>query len=451
MRHWFKDQHFRSLLKNSSYLGVSKIVAGLCGIAYLAFAGRGLGVLMFGVLILITSYIKAVSGIAKVQSWQLIVRYGGHGVAHGDPEHFKVATGFAFALDVVSGIGGMLVGAALLPFIGNWVGIGDQYLWLGMLYCTVLPIMAGATPDGILRVLDRFDLISWSGTLMPITRAILAGIAFALGASFPVYVAIWFATDLIGNLYPWYLGWRELRRHGLLEGIRPTLKPTVLSGAWRFAIDVNLASSVQAVWGPIGRLVVGGLLGPAGAALFRIASTLADSAAKPADLLGKAFYPEVMRMDLASRQPWKLMLRGTALVSAIALLGIVVMLVGGKPIMSIVFGKEFLGAYTPLMILLAIPFLGVFSFPLTPMLYALGRSDGPLKAKLLGSAVFFVTIAPLAWKWDVAGAAVALVLANAVNTAAMMLQLQREHRRVRPKAPRDSPPRSRAPSPADRA
>ena len=91
----------------------------MCGIATLAFAGRGLGVLLFGTLILITSYAKAVSGIAKFQSWQLIVRYGGHGVAHGDPEHFKVATGFAFALDVVSGIGGMLVGAALLPFIGQ--------------------------------------------------------------------------------------------------------------------------------------------------------------------------------------------------------------------------------------------------------------------------------------------------------------------------------------------
>jgi len=65
MKHWFKDQHFRSLLKNSSYLGGSKIVAALGGVATLAFAGRGLGVMLFGALILITSYIKAVSGIAN--------------------------------------------------------------------------------------------------------------------------------------------------------------------------------------------------------------------------------------------------------------------------------------------------------------------------------------------------------------------------------------------------
>jgi O-antigen/teichoic acid export membrane protein len=431
MIHWFQDQHFRSLLKNTSYLGASKIVAALAGIATLALAGRGLGLIQFGVLVLITSYVKAVDGVAKFQSWQLIVRYGGHGVAHGDPEHFKVATGFAFTLDMLSGIGGMIAGVALLPFIGERVGIEPQYLWLAMLYCTLVPIMNSATPDGVLRVLDRFDLLSWGETINPICRALLAAVAFVVHAKLPVYVAIWYGTDLLGALYLWGFGWRELRRQGLLNGIRPTLKPLVLSGAWRFAIDVNLAASVQAVWGPIGRLVVGGLLGPAGAALFRVASTIADAAAKPADLLGKAFYPEVVRMDLRSSKPWKLMRKGIALIGLVALIAIIILLLGGKPLVHLIFGREFLGAYHPLLILMAIPFISIFTFALSPMLYALGRSDGPLKAKLLGSAIFFATIAPLSWGWGVTGAAIALVLANLSNAVAMMVQLSGEHRRVR--------------------
>ncbi|HEX8839619.1 MAG TPA: polysaccharide biosynthesis C-terminal domain-containing protein, partial [Sphingomicrobium sp.] len=105
--------------------------------------------------------------------------------------------------------------------------------------------------------------------------------------------------------------------------------------------------------------------------------------------------------------------------------------IAGKPLMKLLFGPAFVGAYAPLVILMAIPFIGIFSFPLSPMLYALGRSDAPLKAKLLGSAVFFATIAPLSWALDVLGAAIALVLANVVNTAAMMVQLRGEHRRVR--------------------
>ena len=52
MKHWFRDAHFRSLLKNSGYLAGSKAVAAVAGIATLAFAGRGLGVALFGTLIL---------------------------------------------------------------------------------------------------------------------------------------------------------------------------------------------------------------------------------------------------------------------------------------------------------------------------------------------------------------------------------------------------------------
>src|SRR3954447_6260776 len=336
MKHWLKDQQLRSLLKNTSYLGMSRAVAAVCGIATIAFAGRGLGLLLLGTLILITSYSKAVSGLAKFQSWQLIVRYGGHGVAHGDPEHFKIATGFAFSLDLLSGIAGMLVAVALLPFVSHWVGIQPQYLWLGMAYCTLLPTMGAATPSGVLRVLDRFDLIGWSGTLAPISRTILAATAFLTNAPLAAYVVIWYVTDLAGDLFMWFLAWRELHRTGHLEGIRPTLRPSVLPGAWRFAIDVNLAASVQAIWGPMGRLVVGGLLGPAGAALFRVASTLADAAQKPADLLGGAFYPEVIRMDLSTKTPWKLMLRVMVLASGTAFFAISLLILGGKPLMSTV-------------------------------------------------------------------------------------------------------------------
>ena len=430
MKHWFKDQHFRSLLKNTSYLAVSRVVAALCGLATLAMAGRGLGLILLGTLILITSYAKAASGIAKFQSWQLVVRYGGRGVANDDPEDFKTVTGFAFTLDVLSGVAGMIGAALLLPFVGRWVGISDQYLWLGLLYCTQLPTMGAATPNGVLRVLDRFDLISWAGTATPISRAILVAIAFAAGASFPVYVGIWYVTDLGGDLYTWYLSWREMRRHGLLKGITPTLRPHSLPGAWKFAINVNLAASVQTVWGPIARLVVGGLLGPAGAALFRVASSLADSAQKPADLLGRAFYPEIVRMDLSSRKPWKLMFRGTALVGAVAVVAIGLLLIGGKPLVALIFGKAFTGAYAPLVILMAIPLLGIISFPLSPMLYAFGHSSGPLKAKLLGSVVFFALIAPLSWAFDIVGAAIALVLGNAVNVLVMLVLLRPEYRKI---------------------
>jgi O-antigen/teichoic acid export membrane protein len=434
MKHWLRDQHFRSLLKNSGYLAASRIVAAVAGLATISLATHALGLLLFGALILITSYAKAVSGIAKFQWWQLIVRYGGREL-QGELDDFKASTGFAFTLDALSGVGGMLVAVAILPFIAPWVGIEPDQLWLAMLYCTLLPTMGAATPSGVLRALDRFDLISWQSTANPIARVILVAIAYVLDAPFSAYVAAWYVTDLGGDLFLWFLGWRELRRRGLMQGIRPTLKPERLPGAWRFAIHVNLTASVQAGWGPIARLVVGGLLGPAGAALFRVASSLSDAAAKPADLLAKAFYPEVVRMDLTTKKPWKLMLRGTALAGGVALIAIVALLLSGKALVALLFGKDFIDAYEALVILMLVPFFSVFSFPLSPMLYALDRPDGPLKARLAGTLIFFVTIAPLAWSLGVDGAAIAFVIGTVTTVGAMMWQLRGEHRRVRGATP----------------
>ena len=431
MKHWFKDQHFRSLLRNSSYLAASRIVAAIAAVATLSLAAHALGLLLLGALVLIDSYARAVSGIAKFQSWQLIVRYGGR-VLHGEHQDFKASTGFAFALDAISGVGGMLVGVVLLPFIGPLVGIAPDQIWLAMIYCTLLPTMAAATPTGVLRALDRFDQISWADTVTPISRLFVVLAAYLLHAGFIAYVAAWYATTLAGDLYDWFLAWRELRRRGLLEGIRPTLKPNTLPGAWRFAIQVNLTASVQSVWGPIARLAVGGLLGAAGAALFRIATLLSESASKPADLLAKAFYPEVVRMDLSSKKPWKLMLRGTVLASGIALTAILVLLLAGKPLVSFLFGTDFLEAYDAMVILMVLPFLGVFSFPLPPMLYALDRPDGPLKARVVGTILFFAIIAPLSLTFGINGAAVALVIGNLGTVGTMMWHLRGEHRRVRP-------------------
>ena len=431
MRHWFKDRHIKSLLKNSSYLAVAKVIAGVAGLATLAFTGRALGVLMFGMLVLITSYAKAASELSKFQSWQLIVRYGGKAMVPGEAAEFKASTGFAFALDIVSGFGGMIVAILLLPLLGEMFGITDQYLLVAMVYCTLLPTTNAATPVGVLRALDRFDLLAWQGSTYSIARAILTGFAWWVEGSFEAFVTIWYVTELGGDLFMWFLAWREMKRRDLLKGIRPTLKPRELAGAWRFAIHVNLTTGLIAARGPIARLVVGGLLGPASAGIYQVAASLATSAQKPASLVAAAYYPEVVRMDLATRKPWQLMWRVTVLGTSVGVLAILVLLAGGRPLIDVLFGSEFVRAYPVLLVLVFAPLLAMLSFPLTPMLYALDRPDGPFYAHLFGTILYLAIVAPLSWRFGVTGAATAFVIGNVAMAAALAIQVAVEYRRVR--------------------
>ena len=65
------------------------------------------------------------------------------------------------------------------------------------------------------------------------------------------------------------------------------------------------------------------------------------------------------------------------------------------------------------------------------MLYALDRPDAPLKARLVGTIVYFAIIAPLCWRFGVIGAATAFVLGYASMALMLALQVRSEYRRVR--------------------
>jgi O-antigen/teichoic acid export membrane protein len=112
---------------------------------------------------------------------------------------------------------------------------------------------------------------------------------------------------------------------------------------------------------------------------------------------------------------------------------VLILLVGGRPLVQRVFGRAFIGAYPVLMVLLLVPLMGVLSFPLPPMLYALDRPDAPLKARLVGTATFFILVAPLSWTFGVVGAASAFALGFAATVLTLIAQLLIEYRRVKPR------------------
>lgn len=433
MRRWFSDGAFRTIVRNASYLGSSKLGGALLSLVALACAGRALTPTLFGTLALVHAYANGVSALVKFQTWQLIVRFGAPALVRHDIERFRDTTSFSFGLDLASGLGGMLVGMALLPFAARWVGIADKDLLLALLYCTLIPFMTAATPIGILRTLDRFDHIALQQLVTPLLTAI-GGVACYLGGfGFAAFVVTWYAAQLMGDLLLWFFAARALDHRHIRRALRPALFAPArrIKGAWDFVWTTNIAHSIWSSWGPLSNLIVGGLLGPAAAGLFKIASTFVDSAAKPASLLEKSFYPEIMRLDPASKQPWRLAIHTGLLAGALGLVMLLVVLVGGKPLIAGVFGKSYLNAFGLLEIMSISLVVSTATFPLESLLYMVGHQRTALVAEGMAALVYGVVLVLFTHRFGLIGAGIAYVVgmcAKALFTLAPTLAAYRRRR-----------------------
>lgn len=430
MRQWFRDGVFRAVLRNAGYLGSTKLVGAGLNLIALSCAGRGLGPELFGVMILLHTYALSVNAIVKFQSWQVIIRYGAPAIKRDDKATVMDSIRFAFGLDIISGIVGMLGAMVVLPFLAPHLGIDRRWVPLGIFYCTLIPTMAAATSTGVMRLFDRFDLIAAQQTVTPVIRAVGIGGAFLLGLGFPVYVLVWYAADIIGDIILWVLTVQELGRREMLHAMRPGLFGTArrMKDSWSFVWTTNLSISLDAAWGPVGNLVVGGVLGPVAAGLYRIAETLIDSAGKPADLLTKGFYPEIMRLDPGSNQPWRLAVRTGALAGGIGLAVVLLILVGGKPLIGAAFGHKYLAAYGVVSLMMFALMVSMATFPLKSLLYMVGRQRAALAAEAAASILYIVLLALFAKLYGLNGAGSAYVLGTSALAAFLLIPVMVSYR-----------------------
>ncbi|MFT4053824.1 MAG: lipopolysaccharide biosynthesis protein [Novosphingobium sp.] len=423
VKRWLSDGVFRTIVRNASYLASGKLGGALLGLIALACAGRGLTPALFGTLVLIHSYANGVGAVVKFQTWQFIVRYGAPAFERGDMKVLRDVTGFALGLDLASGLIGLVGGLLLLPYAAEWFGIGERNLHLAMLYCTLIPTMTAATPTGILRVFDRFDQIALQQMVTPLVRAAGALVSYFGGFGFTGFVLTWYAADLAGDLWLWGLSIRELRRRNVRGALRPGLFGPArrLPRAWGFVWTTNVAHSIWAAWGPVSNLIVGALLSPAAAGLFKIAATFFDSASKPAELMSRSFYPEIMRLDPGSRHPWQLAVRSACISGGIAVIVLLVVMVGGEPVIDLVFGRRYVEAYDLLQLMTASLVVAMVAFPLESLLYMAGRERSALAAEgtaALGYAVVLVVLIHLFGLW---GAGLAYVVGVCLKALFMLV------------------------------
>lgn len=403
---------FSRLAKNVGWIAGSRGFNSVVSIAYLAVAARALGPAPFGVFALILTYAQLVANFVQFQSWKGVIRYGALHVTANRPDRLERLFGFTATLDFGSAIAGALIAVIGVPLMAPLLHWAPEEQSSAAIFAAVLLLTTGATPSGMMRLFDRFDLAAYCEAIGPLVRLGGSIVAWYAGAGSLAFLAIWALAAVIQSIAQWIAA-LLINRSRIVIGPKPfRLAVQENERIWRFMLQTNISNSISMFWLQLGTLAVGAVAGPAEAGGFRLARRLSKGIVRPVQPVTLAVYPELSRLVAEDdhKELRRVVTRVTMIAAALALLIVLVIGVGGREILRIVAGERFEFAQPFLFMLSIATAIELAGFAFEPLQNAHGRSWEVLRSKFVAAGVYLVLLIALLPRFRGEGAAIAAVI-----------------------------------------
>lgn len=425
---------FSSILRNTGWLLGGKGVGALLSLAYLAIITRELGVADFGRFALVLSTAQAIAVLVSFESWQIIVRFGQGHLNARNPDALNRLVRFCLLIDIAAALAGCALAAGVALLLGPYLGWSQHLSYAALVFCAVQLLSIRSTPMGILRLFDRFDAGALAETMIPIGRMIGALVVLAAGPSVPAFLAAWAGAEMLCAASYWMLALRTGRgRLGSWRDGRAFAAARENEGITGFLTVTNLNVTLASIGKQVAVLIVGLFTGPTGAGLYRLANQLSQSLTKISSLLSRSIFVELARVHASEGQDQlRALFRQTNRLALIAGAVIIfVILLAGRPLLTLIAGEDFAAAY-PLMVLLGIAAsIDLVGVSFSPLLMATDGARTSLRITLCTTILLLLLLTVLLPLHGPIGAAAASCAASVVGFVALRWASRRALRRMR--------------------
>ncbi|WP_338240836.1 lipopolysaccharide biosynthesis protein [Aurantiacibacter hainanensis] len=358
-------------------------------------AARALGPEAYGVLALVLTIGRICERFIRFESWQPIIRFGTQTDIEENPE----AMGRLFLLGLLLDIGCALLAAAVMLiggfFILPYIGLEQSDFYLLAIFAPAIALNISGVPTAALRLAGQFKLLAYFQLFSAVLRLIMAGIAWAMDAPLPIFLAIWTLAQIINTVVFGLLAARAFKNLGIANPLRAEVKGLLarFPGFMGFAWSTNASSALRTLTHELDTLLVGAFAGPVAAGSYHIAKRFAKVAQQVAAHVQAVIYPDMSRMWARNRQSEVRSIKakiqlGLGGVGLAATLGVVAV---GKPGIEFLFGEGFDLVY-PLLVtqLIAVTCI-MIGAPTRSTMLAMNRPGTVLMIAVLATVVFFAT------------------------------------------------------------
>lgn len=438
------DTAGKRIAKNTGLMFIGKGGGAVFNVLVLFAAANTLETAAVGMLFLIHSTMLLMGEVGAFKSWQALIKYGVPHYKLRDIESLHKLIRFSIGVDLVMAIFACLVAEVFLYFAAELIGLSDEVRGIAMAYCLTILLRQRSASIGVLRLLDRFDLLAIHSVVLPFTRFAGAILVWALGGGIPEFVLIWFIAGVLEHFVLWGMAIWVLKREALLAGLfaSPPVLRAPEKGLWQFSLTAHIDASMVVAKQELPLLLAGGVLGPAFAAVFKVAVQISSVLVRGTQQLDEVIYPELAKLVEAGEtwRIWPLILRTGGILVAIALFTGGLVAAFGPQALSKLMGTDYGPSAGIALLLLLAGAISAACSPLLPTLYAAGRPGQAAIARAAGVVVLLVlfvtfsrSIGPMGTGWAfIIGDTISLILSVILTQRALSRQIEQDNHNANP-------------------
>lgn len=420
------------ILSNLSHLLGGKAAAGLMSLVYLVIVARTLGARDYGVLVLVNGYAILIGSLVAFSGFHGVVRYGALALEAGDPQRLARIVRFMALVEFVFGLLALAVAVIAVPFVGPKLGWSPDAMRIAIPYSLAVFANVRATPQGLLQIAGRFDLVGLHQAVSPTIRLVGTLIVWASGGGLDAFLIVWLLSSIAEGIAMWLFGlvaWRKLASGERLIGPWRGLMRDG-EGFGRFILVTNFDISLRELAPNLAPLTIGWMLGPVAAGLFSLAQRATTLLQQPAILLSQASYA-VLADLVAKRQLASLrhtVWRSATIAGAIAAPIVLAFWLAGDRLLPLVGGKTFHGGVAIVTLVAGARLAALIASPVAAGLTALGRPQRSMAVTLATNLLLYPLLPLLIWGLGLHGAGLHALIQNVIATAMLIFFFQRDAR-----------------------
>jgi len=394
-------------LRNIGHLLSGNVLSNVLALASLAIVGRAMETELFGVFVLIITYVRLVERLVRFESWQPLIHFASD-LEAGQRDRLPRLYLYGILLDIgaamVAAVGAVVIAALAGPLFG----LDGHYLHLVAIYAvSVLTNITGSS-TAALRMAGRFKQIAYTQPIGQIVRVPLALFCWYFWPTITGFMVAWTIAQMTTGVFILALGWSALKAQSISNPFKESPRNLArdFPGFINFAWSSNLSMTMRTMTQEADVLLVGALAGPSSAGFYHVAKRLARVAQQVGAQTQAVLYPEMARFwaEKRYRKLRKLTRNVQLILSGLGLVSVAVAALIGQQVVELAMGVHY-GQVGPLLVaqLIAVTLM-MHAAPSRSILLSMGQPGIVLKSSFVATVLFFACAVLLIPRFGALGA-----------------------------------------------